>query len=73
MPPPPLNTVRPQLSGSFRVSSVVSATTGASDNDPTGYAYAWRRYATNNSLASCTTITGVTQATYVLGVADDGF
>ena len=65
--------MRPQLSGSFRVGSVVSATTGAWDNDPTGYAYAWQRCATNNSLASCTTITGVTQATYVLGVADDGF
>ena len=73
VPPRPLNTVRPQLSGSFRVGSVVSATTGEWDNDPTGYAYAWQRCTTNNSLASCTPIAGANQATYVLSAADDGY
>ena len=73
VPPPPLSTVRPQISGSFRVGSVVSATTGEWENSPTGYAYAWQRCATNNSLASCSPIAGATQATYVLTAADDGY
>jgi hypothetical protein len=73
VPPRPLNTVRPQISDSFRVGSVVSATTGEWDNDPTAYAYAWQRCSTNNSLASCTPIGGATQATYLLTAADEGF
>ena len=46
---------------------------GVWDNAPTAYAYAWQRCTTNNTLASCTDIAGADQATFTLGVADDGF
>ena len=68
----PANTVRPTISGTPRVGSVLTATTGDWDNSPAGYAYAWQRCTTNNSLASCTPIAGADQSTYTLGAADDG-
>ena len=66
----PANTVRPTISGTPRVGSVLTATSGEWTNSPTGYAYAWQRCTTNNAFASCTPIAGADQATYTLAAAD---
>ena len=68
----PDNTARPMISGTPKVGSVLTATSGDWANSPTGYAYAWQRCTTNNALASCTPIAGADQATYTLSAADDG-
>ena len=70
---PPHNTARPLITGSPKVGSTLSATTGTWDNAPTGYTYAWLRCTTNNTLATCSPIAGATQASYVVAGADDGF
>ena len=68
---PPHNTTRPQITGSPKLGSSVAATTGAWDNSPTGFTYAWSRCTTNNTLATCTTIAGADQSSYALSVDDD--
>ena len=68
---PPHSTARPVISGSPTVGSTLSASTGTWENAPTGYAYAWLRCSTNNTLASCSPIAGATQASYVVAAADD--
>ena len=69
----PANTVRPAISGTPRVGSVLTATAGDWDNSPAGYAYAWQRCTTNNAFASCTPIAGADQATYTLTASDQTF
>ena len=69
----PVNTVRPTLTGTPRVGSVVTATSGEWANSPAGYAYAWQRCTTNNAFASCTPIAGADQSTYTLTGADQTF
>ena len=69
----PANTVRPAITGTPRVGSVLTATTGEWTNSPAGYAYAWQRCTTNNAFASCTPIAGADQATYTLTGADQTF
>ena len=69
----PANTVRPVISGTAKVGSVLTATSGDWTNSPTGYAYAWQRCTTNNAFASCTPIAGADQATYTLTAADHAF
>ena len=66
----PANTVRPVITGTPRVGSVLTATSGNWTNSPTAYAYAWQRCTTNNALASCTPIAGADQSTYTLAAAD---
>ena len=66
----PANTVRPTITGTPRVGSVLTATSGDWINSPAGYAYAWQRCTTNNAFASCTPIAGADQATYMLTAAD---
>ena len=68
---PPHNTTRPQITGTPKVGSSVAATTGAWDNAPTSFAYAWLRCTTNNTLATCTPIAGADQSSYALSVDDD--
>ena len=67
----PVNLARPAISGTAKVGSILSVTTGSWDNSPTGYAYAWKRCTTATTLESCTTIAGANQATYALAAADD--
>ena len=67
----PANTVRPAITGTPLVGSVLSASTGSWTNNPTGYAYEWRRCTTTSSLTSCTTIAGATASTYTPTGADD--
>ena len=68
---PPHNTTRPQITGTPKVGNSVAATTGAWDNSPTGFTYAWSRCTTNNTLATCTPIAGADQSSYTLSVDDD--
>ena len=70
--PRPINTTRPVLTGSAHVGATLSTTTGSWDNLPDGYAYAWKRCTTNNSLASCTPIAGATLASYTPTAEDVG-
>ena len=67
----PVNTARPQISGTLKVGSVLSATTGEWDNSPTAYAYAWQRCTTTDTLASCEAIDAADQTDYTLTGADD--
>jgi len=63
----PVNTVAPVISGTATIGQTLSSTTGTwtSDTGVTGYLYQWYRGAT--------LITGATNNTYVLALADVGF
>lgn len=63
----PVNTVAPVISGTATIGQTLSSTTGTwiSDTGVTGYLYQWYRGAT--------LITGATNNTYVLVLADVGF
>jgi hypothetical protein len=63
-PPWPENSVPPVISGAGTVGSVLSCTTGAWTNSPTGYAYRWQRNGVN--------IAGATSSTYTVASADAG-
>ena len=70
----PANTVRPTITGTPRVGSVLTATSGEWANSPAGgYAYAWARCTTNNAFDSCTPIAGAEVATYTLTASDQTF
>ena len=66
----PSNTLLPALGGTAQVGSQLTATAGNWSGSPTSYAIAWLRC--NSSGASCTTISGQTNLTYVLTSADQG-
>ena len=68
---PPHNTTRPQITGIPKVGSSIAASTGAWDNSPTSFTYAWLRCTTNNTLATCTAIAGADQSSYTSSVDDD--
>jgi len=63
----PVNTVAPTISGTATIGQTLTSTTGTwtSDTGVTGYLYQWYRGAT--------LITGATNSTYVLALADVGF
>ena len=63
----PVNTVAPVISGTATIGQTLTSTTGTwtSDTGVTGYLYQWYRGAT--------LITGATNSTYVLVLADVGF
>jgi hypothetical protein len=63
----PVNTVAPVISGTATIGQTLTSTTGTwtSDTGVTGYLYQWIRDAT--------LITGATNSTYVLALADVGF
>lgn len=61
---PPVNTVAPVVSGTVRVGSTLSCTTGTWTNSPTSYAYQW--------LRDGDPISGATSSTYILIEADEG-
>ena len=60
----PVNTTAPVVSGTGTVGQTLTSTAGVWNYTPTGYAYQWRRGATN--------IAGATSTTYVLVAADSG-
>ena len=65
----PANTALPAISGTATVGSTLTAGTGTWTENPTSYAYDWRRC--DAAGASCTPI-GATGSTYVVAAADLG-
>ena len=69
---PPLNTVRPALSGTARDGQRLTTSTGTwTGTAPITYAFSWRRCDTSGS--NCATIGEETAQSYVLTEADVGF
>jgi len=60
----PVNSVAPVVSGTPTVGQILTTTNGTWSNSPTGYAYQWKRDATN--------ISGATANSYTLVTADVG-
>ena len=68
---PPRNQSLPTISGTPRVGSTLSATSGSwTGTAPISYSYQWRRCARNGG--SCSNISGATGSTYTLRSADRG-
>lgn len=64
----PQNTAAPQISGTARDGSTLTATNGMWSGSPTSYTYQWQRCATDGT--SCGDITGATKQTYALTSGD---
>ena len=62
VPPAPVNTVEPVVTGTTTLGSVLTTTNGTWTNSPTSYTYKWRRGATF--------ISGAISSTYTLVYAD---
>jgi hypothetical protein len=62
--PVPVNSVAPVISGTTRVTQVLTTTNGTWSNSPTGYTYQWKRAGSN--------IAGATASTYTLVELDAG-
>ncbi len=68
---PPVNTVRPALSGTARQGATLTTTAGAwTGTAPINFEYMWRRC--DSAGNNCTTIVGATAPTYTLTAADVG-
>lgn len=66
----PKNTALPTVSGTVDVGSALTTSNGTWSNDPTKYTYAWERCDEHGN--KCSTISGATDATYMLTTADVG-
>jgi hypothetical protein len=64
VPPLPINTEAPVASGDAAAGQILSCSEGTWVNDPTSFAYQWRRNGTD--------IAGATSSAYVLQLADNG-
>jgi hypothetical protein len=70
-PAPPLNSAPPAIIGTPEVGSLLSASTGAwTGTTPIDYAFQWRRC--DQAGANCSSISGATEASYSVVVADGG-
>ena len=70
VPPAPVNTAPPTISGTPQQGQTLSEAHGTWTNEPTGFAYQWQQC--DGSGNSCRAIAGSTAQTYVLGLADVG-
>jgi hypothetical protein len=72
----PVNTVEPQISGSAVQGQTLTASTGIWSNNPTSFAFQWRRCPKDGGAgdaSNCGVILGATNSSYLLVVADVGF
>ena len=70
VPPVPVNTAPPTISGTAQQGQTLTESHGTWSNTPTGYTYQWQQC--DNAGANCTTITGAKAQTYVPVAADVG-
>jgi hypothetical protein len=66
---PPVSTAAPMISGTAQRGSALSSTKGSWNGIGNGYAYQWQRSSDGTNWAN---IAGATNASYTLGVADEG-
>jgi len=66
---PPQNALPPTVSGTVKVGSKLTSSTGVWTGAPTSYSFQWFRCATSGG---CTAITGATSSSYTLVSADAG-
>jgi len=65
----PVNTVGPAITGTSRVGSVLTSSTGTWTGTSPSYAYQWLR-CTTLAVASCVNVAGATSSTYTLTTSD---
>lgn len=67
---PPTNTALPTITGTAQVGQTLTATTGAWNGSPTGFAFQWQRCSATGT--SCVDLPGATGGTYVVTAGDAG-
>ena len=70
LPPGPVNTAPPTISGEAREGQTLTESHGTWEGGPTSYAYQWLRC--DSAGANCTAISGASAQQYVLSAADVG-
>jgi 5-hydroxyisourate hydrolase-like protein (transthyretin family) len=70
LPPAPVNSSAPGISGEAREGVALAESHGSWTNHPTGYAYQWRDC--DSSGGNCSDIAGATSQTYTLSASDVG-
>ena len=70
VPPRPVNTAPPTITGTARQGQTLSTSNGSWTNGPSSYAYQWQRCDAKG--ANCSAISGATTQTYTAGAADVG-
>ena len=71
----PVNKTEPRISGDAIQGETLTATTGTWRNNPTSFAFQWRRCPPNGGrfdASNCTTISGATTSSYTVRSADVG-
>ena len=73
LPPAPVNTVLPSITGTIGTGLVATANKGTWINAPTAFAYQWQLCDNNNGAPiNCSDIAGATDATYTPSASDQG-
>ena len=70
LPPAPVNTAGPVVSGSTVSGQTLATTNGVWSNNPQSYSYAWQDC--NSSGNSCSAISGATASSYTVAAGDVG-
>jgi len=71
LPPAPVNTTAPALSGTAEQGDTLKVSNGSWSNNPTAFSYAWAD-CSSSSGNNCSPITGATSSRYTLSAADVG-